>query len=146
SPVLIVELGRTSEPDSISPYGRSNWASALPEVLRFGRRLGLACSRRYRARQVRRIPDLVIRRDLIKHMINRRFAKNALVGIAASGAAIALAATAFAAAPTYKITAGTKTSGTIGYTGKATGTAAKPAIHFNDKTHGAQTTCVSATA
>ena len=43
--------------------------------------------------------------------------------------------------PTFKITAGTKTSGSIAYTGKATGTTAKPAIHFNDgATH---TTCVS---
>jgi hypothetical protein len=79
-------------------------------------------------------------------MINRRFAKTALVGIAASGAAVALAATAFAAVPTYKITAGTKTTGTIAYTGKATGTSANPAIHFNDKTRNVETTCVSATA
>lgn len=79
-------------------------------------------------------------------MINRRFAKSAMVGVAASAAAITLAATAFAAVPTYKITAGTKTSGTINYLGKATGTSAKPAIQFNDATSGAQTRCVSATA
>ncbi|HEY2298060.1 MAG TPA: hypothetical protein VGH43_10055 [Jatrophihabitans sp.] len=79
-------------------------------------------------------------------MINRRIAKTAMVGIAASAAAIGLAATAFAAAPNYKITAGTKTSGTIAYTGKATGTSAKPAIQFNDASNGTQTRCVSATA
>ena len=43
-------------------------------------------------------------------------------------------------------TAGTHTSGTIAYSGKAAGTSAHPAIHFNDATTGLGTTCDSATA
>ena len=79
-------------------------------------------------------------------MIKRNIAKAVLVGVAAS-AALGLAATAaVAAVPTYKITAGTHTSGTIAYTGKAIGTSSSPAIHFNDKNTGLGTTCVSATA
>ncbi len=72
--------------------------------------------------------------------------KTALVGIAA-GAAVGLVATAaFAAAPTFKITAGSKTTGSSSYLGKATGTSAKPAIHFNDVSTHINTTCVSSTA
>jgi hypothetical protein len=78
-------------------------------------------------------------------MINRNVARAALVGVAAS-AAVGLAVTAFAAAPTFHITAGSHTSGTIAYTGKATGTSSKPAIQFNDNTTHLSTTCVSGTA
>ncbi len=79
-------------------------------------------------------------------MIKLNLRKTVMVGIAA-GAAVGLVATAAnAAVPTYKITAGSKTTGTSPYTGKATGTSAKPAIHFSDTTSGINTTCISATA
>src|SRR6476661_1128025 len=76
-------------------------------------------------------------------MIKLNLRKTALIGIAA-GAAVGLVATsAFAAVPTYKITSGSKTSGTTNYTGKTTGT---PGVHFTDKRSGLVTTCASATA
>jgi hypothetical protein len=79
-------------------------------------------------------------------MIKLNLRKTVMVGIAA-GAAVGLVATAASAAvPTYKITAGSKTSGTTTYTGKATGTSSKPAIHFTDTTSGIATTCVSGQA
>lgn len=76
-------------------------------------------------------------------MIKLNLRKTALVGIAA-GAAVGLVVTsAFAAAPTYKITAGSKTSGTTTYNGKTTGS---PGVRFNDQRSGLATTCTSATA
>jgi hypothetical protein len=79
-------------------------------------------------------------------MIRLSIRKTVMVGIAA-GAAVGLVATAAAAAaPTFKITTAHKTSGSTAYTGKATGTSAKPAIHFNDVSTHINTTCVSSTA
>jgi hypothetical protein len=79
-------------------------------------------------------------------MIKRNVTRTVMVGIAASAAVGLVATAAFAAAPTFKITAGSKTSGTSNYTGKATGTPSAPAIHFNDVTTNIKTTCVSSTA
>lgn len=91
-------------------------------------------------------PSQSVREDLSKHMIKLNLRKTVMVGIAA-GAAVGLVATAAnAAVPTYKITAGSKTTGTTNYSGKATGTSSKPAIHFTDTTSGIATTCVSGTA
>lgn len=79
-------------------------------------------------------------------MIKPSIRKTVMLGVAA-GAAVGLVATAaYAAAPTFKITAGSKTSGSTSYLGKATGSASKPAIHFNDISTHINTTCVSSTA
>ena len=79
-------------------------------------------------------------------MIKLNLRKTVMVGIAA-GAAVGLVATAAnAAVPTYKITAGSKTSGTTTYKGNAAGTSSKPAIHFTDTTSGIATTCASGQA
>jgi len=76
-------------------------------------------------------------------MIKLNLRKAAFVGIAA-GAAVGLVATAaFATVPNYKITSGTKTSGTTNYSAKTTTT---PGVHFTDKRSGLVTTCASATA
>jgi hypothetical protein len=76
-------------------------------------------------------------------MIKLSIRKTVMVAVAA-GATIGLVATsAFAAVPTYKITAGSKTTGSANYTGKTTGS---PGVHFTDKRSGLVTTCASATA
>jgi hypothetical protein len=75
-----------------------------------------------------------------------KFTKAAVLGGAAAAIAVVTAASAFAAAPTFHITAGSKSSGTIAYTGKTGGSASKPGITFNDKTSGLSTTCNSGTA
>ena len=72
-----------------------------------------------------------------------KFTKAALIGGATAAVAVVAAASAFAAAPTFHITAGSKGSGTIAYTGKTSG---NPGIHFTDKNTGLATTCNSGTA
>jgi hypothetical protein len=79
-------------------------------------------------------------------MIKLSIRRTVMVGVAA-GAAVGLVATsAFATAPNFKITTAHKTSGSSSYLAKASGTNAKPAIHFNDVTTHQNTTCNSATA
>lgn len=72
-----------------------------------------------------------------------KLTKAVLVGGAAAAIGVVAAASAFAAAPTFHITAGSKTSGTIAYTGKTTG---NPGIHFTDKNTSLATTCQSGSA
>ena len=81
-------------------------------------------------------------------MIKLSTVRTTLVATAATAAVgIIAAAAAYATVPTYKITAGTKTSGTIDYTAAATGTSAKPAIKFRDTAgNGTDLNCVSGTA
>lgn len=75
-----------------------------------------------------------------------KFTKAALIGGGVAAVAVVAAASAFATVPTYHITAGSKGSGTIAYTGKATGTSSSPAIHFTDHNTSLATTCTSGTA
>jgi hypothetical protein len=79
-------------------------------------------------------------------MLKLSLTKSALVGGATVAGIGILAAAAFAAVPSYHISAGTKTSGTTAYSAAANGTSSKPAVLFTDTTKNRQLTCQSASA
>lgn len=79
-------------------------------------------------------------------MFKLSLTKSTLVGGATLAGVGILAAAAFAAVPSYHISAGTQKSGKINYTAAATGTKAKPAVLFTDTTRKRQLTCRSASA
>jgi hypothetical protein len=70
--------------------------------------------------------------------------KAAVVVAAGAAAAIAIPSAFAAAAPTYKITAGSHKTGSTTYTSKTTG--ASPQIHFTDNTSNQKLTCKNGTA
>lgn len=79
-------------------------------------------------------------------MFKLSLTKSTLVGGATVAGIGILAAAAFAAVPSYHISAGTQKSGTIAYTAAANGTSSKPAVLFTDTTKKTQLTCQSASA
>jgi hypothetical protein len=82
----------------------------------------------------------------MKTVTSRTLAVSGSIAALAAGAALA-AMPAGAASSTFKVTAGSAKSGTtVSFKGKATGTSAKPAIHFTDKQTAQTLTCKSGTS
>ncbi len=79
-------------------------------------------------------------------MFKRSLTKSALVGGATVAGVGILAAAAFAAVPTYHISAGAKKSGTVNYTATAAGTPASRPCSSPTPRRSTQLTCASATA